>query len=71
MSTRKTSRVAHTGSPAALIRWSSLISSRLWSKKSLLFLMTFRHTASRPRSRRKSRHSNAVLKAAFPMYPHT
>ena len=47
---------------------SSLISSRLWSKKSLLFLMILMHTDS-PVCR--SRHCTAFENAAEPKYSRT
>ena len=50
---------------AAFSSFSSLISSRLWSKKSLLFLMIFRQTRA-PVCR--SCACTARLKAALPRY---
>ena len=56
-----------SGSPYVLMYCSSFISSMLWSKKSLLFLITFRHThCGSLGSATRSAHCRAVEKAAWP-----
>ncbi len=61
-----------SGSPHELIYCNNLISSMLWSKKSLLFLITFKQThCASAASAIKSAHCKAVEKAAWPSISET